>query len=119
MRQQENQWLEQERDFALRCAQFLAAALRADVCRAGIDVPAGAKPDVVGLAAVVAVRGSAGRDPSAAETKPHKLLSKNGSLWSPAGLSHTGDQKPSRLRCSRVESQKIFWVCSAMVLRSD
>jgi hypothetical protein len=41
---------------------------------------AGAKPDVVSLAAVVAIRGSAGGHPSAAETKPHRLLSSNGSF---------------------------------------
>jgi len=80
MRQQEKQRLEQERDFPLRRAQFLAAALRTDICRARIDMAAGAKPDVVGLAAVVTVRGSAGRHPSAAETKLHKLLSKSESF---------------------------------------
>lgn len=80
MRQQENQRLEQERDFALWGAQFLTSALRTDVCGARIDVAAGAKSDVVSLAAVVAVRGSAGCRPSAAKTKLHRLLSKNGSF---------------------------------------
>ena len=80
MRQQENERLEQKRDFALRGAQFLAAALRADVCRARIDMAAGAKPDVVGLAAVVAIRGCAGCHPPAAKAQLHRLLSSNESF---------------------------------------
>jgi hypothetical protein len=78
-----------------------------------------AKPDVIGLATVVAVRGNSCRHSSAAKTKLHKLVSKSESFWSPVGLSHTADQKPSRLICSRVENQKIFWVCLRTVLRID
>ena len=80
MRQQENQRLQQERDFALWRAQLFAAALRADVCGARVDMATGAKPDVVSLAAVVAIRGCAGCHPPTAKAQLHRLLSSNGSF---------------------------------------
>ena len=80
MRQQENQRFERKRNFALRGTEFFATALRADICRAWVDMATRAKPDVVGLAAVVAVRRSSGRHSSAAETKLHRLLSKSENL---------------------------------------
>src|SRR5205807_9126354 len=86
---------------------------------------AGTKLDVVSLAAVMAIGGSTCCHSSAGKAKLHNVLSKSESLVSPSGRSQEADQKPSRLICSRVENQKIFRVCFAIVcwivlsLRSD
>src|SRR5437764_3545870 len=82
-------------------------------------MPTGAKPDVVGLAAVVTVGWNSRCHSSAAKTKLHRLLSKSESFRPPSGRNQTADQKPSRLICSKVVNQKIFWVCFRTVLRID
>jgi|SRR5205807_4468703 len=125
MRQKENQGLQQKRNFALRGAHLPASALRADICRARVDMAAGTELDVVSLAAVMTIRGSASRHSAAAKAKLHKFLSKSESFWSLFGRSQIDCQKPSRLICSRVESQKTFPVCFEIAfwivlsLRSD
>lgn len=59
MREKENQRLQQKRNFSLRGAHLPAAALGTDICRARIDMSAGTELDVVSLAAVMTIGGSA------------------------------------------------------------
>src|SRR5438270_4183777 len=77
----------------------------------------GAKPDVVGTAALVAKERLPCGDLVAICAKAHKTFHRRGTFCSPTGRFQMGAKRPFRLISSRVANQKIFSVCRAAVLR--